>query len=56
MNEVRLMIYFGMETDKLRVAIKQGKHGRETSLYECVTWRREWMSKPWRASDGEFAA
>ena len=56
MNEVRLMIYLGMETDKLRVAIKQGKHGRETTLYECVTWRRQWMSKPWRASDGELAA
>ena len=56
MNEVRLMIYFGMETDRLRVAIKQGRHGRETTLYECVSWRRQWMSKPWRASDGEFAA
>ncbi len=56
MNEVRLMIYFGIETDRLRVAIKQGNHGRATTLYECVTWRREWMSKPWRVGDGEFAA
>lgn len=56
MNEVRLMIYLGVQTDKLRVAIGVGKYGRETTLYECVTWRRRWISKPWRAGDGELAA
>ena len=56
MNEVRLMIYLGVQHEKLRVAIEMGKYGRDNTLYECVTWRREWMSKPWRVSNGELAA
>ena len=56
MNEVRLMIYLGIQTDRLRVAIEMGKYGRENPLYECVNWRREWISQPWRGSDGELAA
>lgn len=56
MVEVRQMIYLGVQTDRLRVAIEQGRYGRTTTLYESVTWRREWMSKPWRVSDGELAA
>lgn len=56
MNEVRLMIYLGIQTDRLRVAIEMGKYGRENTLYECVHWRRYWMSRPWRRLDGELAA
>lgn len=56
MSEVRLMIYLGIQQERLRVAIEMGKYGRDRNLYECVTWRREWMSKPWRSSDGQFAA
>jgi len=56
MSEVRLMIYLGVQQEKLRIAIEMGRHGRENTLYECVTWRREWMSKPWRSADGELAA
>jgi len=56
MSEVRLMIYLGVQQEKIRVAIEMGKHGRDRALYECVTWRREWMSKPWRPTNGELAA
>ncbi len=56
MSEVRLMIYLGVQQEKIRVAIEMGKYGRDRALYECVTWRREWMSKPWRPTNGELAA
>lgn len=56
MSEVRLMIHLGIQQDKLRVAIEMGRHGRENALYECVTWRRKWISKLWRPADGELAA
>lgn len=56
MAEVRQMIYLGICDDKLRVAIEMGKYGRLTTLYECVHWRRYWMSRPWRLVNGELAA
>ena len=54
MSEVRLMIYLGIQEEKLRVAMQMGRFGRENTLYECVTWRRQWTSKPWRPSNGQL--
>lgn len=56
MSQVRQMIHLGICNDTVRVAIEIGKYGRESTLYECVHWRRYWMSRPWRPLDGELAA
>ena len=54
LSEVRLMIHLGIQQEKLRVAMALGRFGRANTLYECVTWRRQWMSKPWRPSNGQL--
>jgi hypothetical protein len=56
MSEVRQMICLGQHKESIRIAIELGKYGREKTLYECIHWRRYWMSRPWRPVNGELAA
>ena len=44
----RAAIVFGVSEDKLRVLKHPQDSGSAFAIYENPSWRRQWITKPWR--------
>jgi hypothetical protein len=57
-KRVKQAIIMGQQTDAITVLFQAkneiGVSGEAT--YENVTWRKEWLTRAWRASDGSIMA